>query len=175
MPVAAVFVRRGRRMKGPSGRHQYRVVRRWVCRRCGRTAETSGRVTQLACPAGPAADFFKGLIQLAVAGVKVREGREDGVRTHARRAAELFAALSRTNPAPWGLDLSALAVQAGIIAERPPSAAGEDRPSVERVLDVWLCPGERLLSSAGAEPSTRGADFDEPPPPPRCDPPAPRR
>ena len=39
---------------------------------------------------GPAADFYKGLIQLAVAGVKIREGRPGGVLSHARRAAELF-------------------------------------------------------------------------------------
>jgi hypothetical protein len=39
---------------------------------------------------GTTADFLKGLIQLAAAGVKVREGRADGVANHARRAAELF-------------------------------------------------------------------------------------
>src|SRR3954465_6068363 len=32
---------------------------------------------------GPLADFFKGLIQLAVVGVKLREGRSDGAITHA--------------------------------------------------------------------------------------------
>jgi hypothetical protein len=39
---------------------------------------------------GAVADFLKGLIKLAAAGVKGREGRSDGVRGHARRAAELF-------------------------------------------------------------------------------------
>lgn len=39
---------------------------------------------------GPIADFFKGLIQLAVAGVKVRQGIAEGVRSHAHRAAELL-------------------------------------------------------------------------------------
>ncbi len=39
---------------------------------------------------GPAADFLKGLIKLAAAGVKRREGNRDGVQRHARRAAELF-------------------------------------------------------------------------------------
>lgn len=39
---------------------------------------------------GTAADFIKGLIKLAAAGVKVREGRPAGVQTHAERAAELF-------------------------------------------------------------------------------------
>lgn len=40
--------------------------------------------------AGPVADFLKGLIKLAAAGVKVRQGVPEGVRSHARRAAELF-------------------------------------------------------------------------------------
>jgi hypothetical protein len=39
---------------------------------------------------GPTADFLKGLIKLAAAGVKAREGRAAGVRQHALRAAELF-------------------------------------------------------------------------------------
>jgi len=39
---------------------------------------------------GVQADFLKGLIKLAAAGVKAREGRSVGVQRHARRAAELF-------------------------------------------------------------------------------------
>lgn len=39
---------------------------------------------------GATADFLKGLIQLAVAGVKHRQGLPDRVRAHARRAAELW-------------------------------------------------------------------------------------
>lgn len=39
---------------------------------------------------GPTADFFKGLIKLAAAGVKTLEGSAIGRRRHARRAAELF-------------------------------------------------------------------------------------
>jgi predicted metal-dependent hydrolase len=39
--------------------------------------------------AGPVADFVKALIQLAVAGVKHLEGKPEGMRTHALRAAEL--------------------------------------------------------------------------------------
>jgi predicted metal-dependent hydrolase len=41
---------------------------------------------------GAAADFLKGLIQLAAAGVKHREGVPQGVTNHARRAVELFRA-----------------------------------------------------------------------------------
>jgi predicted metal-dependent hydrolase len=43
---------------------------------------------------GTTADFLKGLIKLAAALVKAREGRRQGVQRHARRAAELFAHLS---------------------------------------------------------------------------------
>jgi hypothetical protein len=39
---------------------------------------------------GPVADFLKGFIKLAAAGVKHREGKPRGVKGHARRAAELF-------------------------------------------------------------------------------------
>jgi len=41
---------------------------------------------------GPTADFLKGLIKLAAAGVKLREGRAAGVKQHAQRSAELIAA-----------------------------------------------------------------------------------
>jgi len=39
---------------------------------------------------GPLADFLKGLIKMAAAGVKAREGRVEGVRRHALRANKLF-------------------------------------------------------------------------------------
>ena len=42
---------------------------------------------------GAIADFLKGLIKLAAAGVKHREGNGKGVRSHAHRAAELFLAV----------------------------------------------------------------------------------
>jgi predicted metal-dependent hydrolase len=45
---------------------------------------------------GLLADFLKGLIKLAAAGVKAREGRPEGVARHARRAAELFESVSKS-------------------------------------------------------------------------------
>ena len=45
---------------------------------------------------GILADFLKGLIQLAAAGVKHREGRPQGVRSHARRAADLWQGMVRS-------------------------------------------------------------------------------
>ena len=43
---------------------------------------------------GELADVLKGLIKLAAAGVKAREGKTEGVRRHARRAEELLRAIS---------------------------------------------------------------------------------
>lgn len=43
---------------------------------------------------GTVADFLKALIKLAASGVKHREGRLAGTRTHARRAAELWRRLA---------------------------------------------------------------------------------
>lgn len=47
---------------------------------------------------GPVADFLKGLIKLAAAGVKAREGQPVGVQRHARRAEELFRITRATCP-----------------------------------------------------------------------------
>jgi hypothetical protein len=49
---------------------------------------------------GVVADFLKGLIKLAAAGVKHREGVPNGTRTHARRAAELWRGVDRS--LGWG-------------------------------------------------------------------------
>jgi hypothetical protein len=43
---------------------------------------------------GTIADFLKGLIHLAAAGVKHLEGKPEGVRSHARRATELWLQLT---------------------------------------------------------------------------------
>jgi len=43
---------------------------------------------------GTTADFLKGLIKLAAAGVKEREGKPEGVKSHAGRAAELWRAVA---------------------------------------------------------------------------------
>lgn len=47
---------------------------------------------------GEVADFLKGLIKLAAAGVKCREGQLAGVERHARRALELFHNLQCQHP-----------------------------------------------------------------------------
>jgi uncharacterized protein len=60
---------------------------------------------------GPAADFIKALIQLAVAGVKSLEGKSEGMRTHAARAKELLRT-HRTNSF-MGLRVADLVALAG--------------------------------------------------------------
>jgi len=89
---------------------------------------------------GAIADFLKGLIALAAAGVKVREGKPAGVISHARRAARLFRAVAGTLPADqeqffWlGWDLTRLIQFADEVASAPPSARLEKPfPPVEVV------------------------------------------
>ncbi len=53
---------------------------------------------------GLLADFLKGLIHLAAAGVKVREGVPQGVRSHTSRARELFDHVLTATPG-WPLHL----------------------------------------------------------------------
>jgi uncharacterized protein len=70
---------------------------------------------------GEAADFIKGLIHLAVAGVKVRQGFSEAVKTHARRAEDIFNRLSSSravsNRQFMGLSLADLADRSQEIAE----------------------------------------------------------
>lgn len=89
---------------------------------------------------GPAADFFKGLIKLAAAGVKVREGRHAGVRTHAARANELFKSvadrLDTVEPSYFGLKISQLRAFAQNIVE---SEFPTDQPDNAKVHVVFTC------------------------------------
>jgi predicted metal-dependent hydrolase len=54
---------------------------------------------------GQTADFLKGLIKLAAAGVKHREGVPKGVKSHAGRAMELFRGIAREQTPEGGLYL----------------------------------------------------------------------
>jgi uncharacterized protein len=83
---------------------------------------------------GATADVLRGLIKLAAAGIKVRERREPGVRTHARRAAECFAAARRQGGVhQLGLDLDLWIDRARAIAETPPGDPGPPDAPVTRV------------------------------------------
>jgi uncharacterized protein len=83
---------------------------------------------------GVLADVVKALIKLAAAGVKVREGQEHGVRTHAGRAGELFAAARREGASHClGLNLEEWAERCRTIAEAPPRDPGPVGCPVARV------------------------------------------
>ncbi|HWC89822.1 MAG TPA: DUF309 domain-containing protein, partial [Pirellulales bacterium] len=95
---------------------------------------------------GPISDFIKGLIKLAAAGVKAREGRLEGVRTHGWRAAELFRQIAAQLPPEqtdyFGLSLSRLialatGIAGGSLTSRPTNAA-----AVEIVFPFVLWPDE---------------------------------
>ncbi len=91
---------------------------------------------------GETADFIKGLIKLAAAGVKAREGRPQGVARHAARAAELFASVrtAHGDGAYLGLDLDRLISIARRLASNPISPPRSTAP-VEIVFDFELLPG----------------------------------
>jgi hypothetical protein len=65
---------------------------------------------------GPTADLLKGLIKLAAAGVKSREGRPKGVKQHAARAVELLSAARSLGDCPFGLLLDDVELAAEGIA-----------------------------------------------------------
>jgi predicted metal-dependent hydrolase len=88
---------------------------------------------------GPAADVLKGLIKLAAAGVKVRQGQPHGVVTHARRAAEAFAAARAAGgDRQLGLDLLEWIEHAQQVAANPPHDPAPPEAAVVRVFDLHL-------------------------------------
>jgi len=93
---------------------------------------------------GRTADFLKGLIKLAAAGVKAREGRAAGVKLHGERAAELFnevwAQFSPSAERLFGLSLSELIRAARRIASDAQQLAGDGQPNATRRLPLilWL-------------------------------------
>ena len=91
---------------------------------------------------GAPGDFLKGLIKLAAAGVKAREGRPQGIVRHAARAAELFASVraAHGDGAYLGLDLDRLMSIARRLATIPISPP-RSTAAVEIVFDFELQPG----------------------------------
>jgi predicted metal-dependent hydrolase len=90
---------------------------------------------------GTTADFLKGLIKLAAAAVKVRQGEPRGVQNHARRAAELF---TRLGPASkfMGLQVEQLISWAKALAALPAAIVQESELAVPVVCPFELRPGE---------------------------------
>jgi uncharacterized protein len=102
--------------------------------------------------AGPTAEVLKGLIKFAAAGVKVRERRESGVRTHCRRAAMSFAlAAEQGGRHQLGLDLDVWARRCQLLAEHPPRDPGPADATVTRVFDFRV-----ECAYAGPRASPRG-------------------
>lgn len=85
---------------------------------------------------GTTADLLKGLIKLAAAGVKSREGNAAGIRRHATRAIELLAPLLGT--VQFGLDVDKLLVAAEAIGRDADSLLNTTRTQVVRVLPLTI-------------------------------------
>jgi hypothetical protein len=67
---------------------------------------------------GLIADFLKALIKLAAAGVKQGEGKPEGVRSHAQRAQELFAAVRSQEKQLLGFSLEDLIHFTTVLVEK---------------------------------------------------------
>jgi uncharacterized protein len=93
---------------------------------------------------GTTADFLKALIKLAAAGVKAREGLPDGVRSHARRGAELFRAVIAALPTSqthfFGLELTRLVAAAEAIDGSTASEASWSGKPSDKALAFLLVP-----------------------------------
>jgi len=94
---------------------------------------------------GREADFVKGLIKLAAAGVKVREGRPIGVQRHASRAHELFQSVSEymidgLTASLGGLDLSALCDAAEKISKNANSIIDDSDDRLTAAFTLYLIP-----------------------------------
>src|SRR5262245_30977083 len=83
---------------------------------------------------GSTADFLKGLIKLAAAGVKAREGRAAGVRQHAQRGAELLRGIAVSSDEMFGLLLPELIAGTNDIEQKAEQLAGDRTADAHRKL-----------------------------------------
>ena len=90
---------------------------------------------------GDDATFFQGLIKLAAAGVKLREGNDRGLRRHAWRAGQLFRQITDRERRYFGLAINDLIACADDLAEKPPYKVSESPESVRPILGFRLEPG----------------------------------
>ena len=86
---------------------------------------------------GPVADLLKGLIRLAACGVKARQGRADGVASHATGAARLFRAAGEQATVVLGLDIARMVLLA---EEARPLPEPKEEPAARPVFGFVLCP-----------------------------------
>lgn len=89
---------------------------------------------------GTIADFLKGLIKLAAACVKAREGSAIGVARHATRGGRLFATVQATSPQLMGLSLVKLKDFAQQLADGAEKFVDKSDEPVVRVHDHFLKP-----------------------------------
>jgi hypothetical protein len=98
---------------------------------------------------GTGADFLKGLVKLAAAGVKVRESKIAGVQVHAKRAKELFELVHTTMGTEthyMGLVIADLIEFSAEIENDPPRFYLEsgEKPAVAVVFSYFLFPGQEI-------------------------------
>ncbi|HTU94102.1 MAG TPA: DUF309 domain-containing protein [Gemmataceae bacterium] len=93
---------------------------------------------------GRIADFLKGLIKLAAAGVKVRQGQPRGVASHAAGAAELFRDIARQlggdDARYLGFHLRDLIAFAAQIEQQALEVHGDDDAGVKVIFAFVLYP-----------------------------------
>jgi uncharacterized protein len=98
---------------------------------------------------GRTADFLKGLIKLAAAGVKVRQGQPRGIASHATGAAELFRDIARQlggeDAAYLGLRLRDLIAFAQQIERQAADVRSDEDTGVKVVFPVVLHPAPEPL------------------------------
>ena len=100
------------------------------------------RLWHVAGRQGATADFLKGLIKLAAAGVKLREGRAAGVEQHAKRGAELLLAAStkgrELESVMFGLRIAEVREVALRLAASAAAAVEDGKPTAARAIGFDL-------------------------------------
>lgn len=96
------------------------------------------RLWHLAGRKGATADFLKGLIKLAAAGVKLREGRAAGVKQHANRCMELLQNATARKDTTFGLRLTEVCTFATQLATNVGQHIEADEPNATRSFDFLL-------------------------------------
>jgi predicted metal-dependent hydrolase len=95
---------------------------------------------------GPTADFFRGLIKLAAAGVKVRQGVPAGVASHAARAAAVFGSAAESlggiDARLFGLRIGDLLAYSRVAEAMAPTVEGDHEEGVKIVFPFVLLPWE---------------------------------
>lgn len=89
---------------------------------------------------GIVADFLKGLIKLAAASVKAREGSAIGVARHATRGDRIFRRVEAEHPLFMGLALTNLREIAQQLAANPEQVVNTSEEPVVRLHDFLLAP-----------------------------------